>query len=154
MNNGHDFLGEGFHRLDPSSIHRQPPRIKWGPIYQSKTDEEKVRYLEKLAATMNHAAHLIQSERDQLGKLCERKEAQIESMKRSLDSNNTMIQAEITRMNAERQDYNKTIAALNAKIRVLEVGRSYVLGIQDLANEHSDVWHGKESGLSSVETEV
>lgn len=122
VNGEADFLGKGFHRLDDHLIPKRPPKIKWGPIYLSKTDAEKVAYLEKLAAAMNHAAHLIQGERDQLGGLCEKKEEQIASMKTALDQNNAMIQSQITKMNAEKQELLNAIITKNNRIRELEGG--------------------------------
>jgi len=115
-------IAAGFHKLDPELMVDRPPKIKWGLVYQASSDEQKITYLEKLAAAMNHAAHLIQSERDKLSVLCVKKEEQIKSLKKALDQNNDMIQSEITRMNSERQDYNKAAAEANAKIRELEVG--------------------------------
>jgi len=117
-----DFVAAGFHRLDERLVTRRPPKIMWGPEYLMKTDSAKIEYLEKLAAAMNHAAHLIQDERDQLNKLCGLKEEQITSMKASLAQNNEMIHSEITKMNEERQSYNAQIAKLNQRIRELEGG--------------------------------
>lgn len=115
-----DMIAEGFHRLDPALIADRPPKIKWGDKYRNWSPDQKIAYLEKGFAAMNHAAYLVSGERDQLNELCERKEAQIAAMKTALDQNNVMIQDEITKMNAERQQYNQTIAGLNAKIRALD----------------------------------
>lgn len=117
-----DFVGKGFHRLDEKLIALRPPKILWGAQYLEWPDKRKVEYLEKLSATMNHAARLIQDERNQLNEVCAKKEKQIVSMQKALDANNEMIQGEITRMNEERQHYNKAIADLNAKVRALEHG--------------------------------
>ncbi len=125
MSKPDDLIAAGFHRLDKHLVSNHPPKIKWGTLYQAFPDSKKITYLEKLAASMNHAAHLIQGERNQLGELCEKKEAQIQSMKTALDQNNAMIQSEITRTNAERQDYNKAIAGLNATIRELRNGNNH-----------------------------
>jgi seryl-tRNA synthetase len=132
MNNGNgkeeDFLGEGFHQLDDNLISKTPPRIQWGEGYKMKSDADKITYLEKLASTMNHAAYLIQSERNELVELCEMKEKQIESMAATLDANNEMIQQQITKMNAEKQEYFKSIATLKEKIRDYENGNISRLG--------------------------
>lgn len=116
-----DLVAAGFHRLD-KEFSKRPPKIKWGAIYTKAQKQDKIPYLEKLAASMNHAAYLIQGERDQLGALCEKKEAQIQSLKKGLDQNNEMIQGQITKMNEERQLYNAAIAELRAKVRELENG--------------------------------
>ena len=119
-----DLVAKGFHRLDSKLITDKPPKIKWGDIYNNWADVQKVKYLEKLAASMNHAASLIQNERDQLNELMELKEAQIVSMKEALDANNKMIQSEITRTNEEKQNYHKLISELNAQIRELKSGNN------------------------------
>jgi len=116
-----DFVGAGFHRLDENLISIRPPKINWGNLYREKFDDtRKIEYLEKLASTMNHAAALIQDERNQLNGLMEKKEAQLESMAKAIEANNEMLQSEVTRMNAERQGYNREIKRLNNKIRELE----------------------------------
>lgn len=117
-----DFVGQGFHPLDEDIVSLRPPQIRWGEQYLSRSDEGKIEYLEKLASTMNHAAAVIQDERNQLNELCDKKEKQIESMKVAIDQNNEMIQQQVTKMNSERQLYNQAIAELKAKIRSLENG--------------------------------
>ncbi len=117
-----DLIVDGFHRLERRYLSDKPPKIKWGVRYQAWPDREKISYLEKLAATMNHAAFLVQGERDQFGALCEKKEAQIVAMKKALDENNNMIQSEITRQNKEKQELLAVIAKLNARVRELERG--------------------------------
>jgi flagellar capping protein FliD len=114
-----DLTEAGFHKVE--NVQQHPPKINWGPIYKkSTTEKDRLAYAEKLAASMNHAANLIQGERDQLGQLCEKKELQIESMKIALEQNNQMIQEQITKMNAERQLYNQEISRLKAELRNLE----------------------------------
>lgn len=121
MNNEEDFIGDGFHRINDKYIDKRPPRITWGRKYLSWTDSRKVQYLEKFARSMNHAAFLVQGERDQLNKLCELKESQIGSLNKAMADNMNMLQHEVTRMNEQRQNYNTEVARLNKKIRELEV---------------------------------
>ena len=75
--NENDLITAGFEKLDPKLLPKQPPKINWGMLYKQKSDAEKIRYLEKLASAMNHAASLIQDERNELGRLCELTEAQL-----------------------------------------------------------------------------
>ncbi len=117
-----DFLGTGFERLDDDIVVKNPPRIAWGKKYDQKTDADKILYLQKLASAMNHAAFLIQNERNDLLKTLSQKEQQVISMAASLDANNNMIQQQITKMNAEKQKTFKTIASLNRRIREYENG--------------------------------
>lgn len=119
-----DFVGKGFHRLDDKIVHANPPRIRWGKKYLESLPEIKISYLEKLAATMNHAAFLIQNERNQLNDLCVVKEKQLNQMKGALEANNIMIQGQITAHNAEKQAIQEAVAVLKRKIRELEGGNS------------------------------
>ncbi len=120
--NEDDLVAKGFHRLDSNLIENRPPKINWGEKYRAMEPEQKIRYLEKLAATMNHAAHLIQNERNQLGELCDKKEQQLIALSKSVDANNAMLQQEVTRMNAQRQGFHAEVSKLNTRIRGLEGG--------------------------------
>ena len=121
-NGQEDFIAQGFHQLDDRLIHKHAPKIVWGLGYQDKPDEAKVRYLEKLAATMNHAARLISDERDELVKLMVLKEQQLKIMTGQIRANNEMLQSEVMRMNKQKQQYHQNISALNARIKELEHG--------------------------------
>jgi hypothetical protein len=110
-----DFIAQGFHKLDDNLIEKKPPKIQWGQKYQQFTDKEKIKYLENIASTMNHAAHLIQTERDELGKLCELKEEQLINMKSAMSQNMEMLQTEITKINEERQLFNAAYKELKDK---------------------------------------
>lgn len=115
-----DLVAVGFKRLDAKLLEDRAPKIQWGVLYKRKSDKEKIRYLEKLAASMNHAAALIQEERNQLVRLCELKEQQLAVMAKAVEANNAMLQQEIVRMNAEQQGANATIARLNTRVKELE----------------------------------
>lgn len=110
-----DLVAQGFHKLDDKLIVVRPPKIAWGKIYELSSNEEKIEYLEKLASTMNHAASLIQDERNQLNKLCELKEQQIEKLKEAMDANNNMLQSEMAKINEERQKFNQSKAGLKGQ---------------------------------------
>ena len=120
MNNHDDLIVEGFAKLDDKFIEKRPPKIAWGEKYKQWSDAEKIEYLEKLAASMNHAAFLVQGERNELGKLCELKEKQLISMNAAVRQNNAMLQHEVTLMNEQRQGYNAEVSRLNRLIRELK----------------------------------
>jgi len=101
-----DFIAKGFKKLDKDKISLRPPKIKWGKQYGKFTSEKKIEYLEKLAATMNHAAWLIQNERNELLKKIDKKEEQLEKMKESMDMNIQMLHGEMEKINLERQKFN------------------------------------------------
>lgn len=115
-----DLIAAGFERLDPELITGKPPKIQWGMLYKAFNPTEKIEYLEKLAASMNHAAHLIQEERNGLLKICDMKDKQVESMKAAMQQNMDMLQSEVTKMNEDKRQSNKAIADLNKRIRELE----------------------------------
>jgi uncharacterized protein YukE len=133
-----DWVGEGFHKLDPSILTRQPPRIKWGDIYKGErrdpnhkqlgdepyfwNDKDRVEYLEKLCRTMNHAARLVQDERDQWLELCQKQEENMKIMALGVERNNAMLQAEVTKHNESRRAYNALVKELNAEIKRLKSG--------------------------------
>ncbi len=117
-----DLIAQGFHRLDETLIEKRPPKISWGRIYKDMTDQKKIEYLEKLASTMNHAASLIQGERNELNNLCELKENQLGKMKEAMDQNMNMLQTEVTKMNEQRQGFNAEVGRLNKIIKDLENG--------------------------------
>jgi predicted nucleic acid-binding Zn-ribbon protein len=71
---------------------------------------------------MNHAAYLIQGERDELNELCELKEQQIQKLSENMSANNNMIQSEVMKLNEERQAFNKHVADLNKQIKELKNG--------------------------------
>ncbi len=120
--NQDDFVGAGFKRLDDTAIEQHPPKIKWGQLYRDMNTDAKIRYLERLASAMNHAADKIQSERDALIQLCEKKEKQLLSMSHAVEQNNAMLQSEVTRMNGERQEMLREIARLRAIERSVKNG--------------------------------
>jgi predicted nuclease with TOPRIM domain len=121
-NQQEDLVAMGFRKLDDKLIEKRPPKIKWGVIYQGFTDKEKVDYLEKLSASMNHAAYLIQGERNQIGELCKLKDQQVAKLKAAMEQNTKMLQTEITKINEERQSFNREAAKLHKKIRELNNG--------------------------------
>jgi len=101
-----DLIAKGFKKLDSNLISQKPPKIKWGKLYGGFNDKEKIEYLEKLASTMNHAAYLIQEERNGLLKLIDKKEDMVERAKKAMDENNEMVQIELNKVNKERQKAN------------------------------------------------
>jgi hypothetical protein len=119
-NKQEDYIELGLKRLDSNLVSGKPPRIKWGEKYKEWKDSKKISYLEELACSMNHAAYLIQEERNKLNILCELKEKQLISMQVSMKQNMGMLQSEITRMNDLKQGFNDQVAMLNAKVRDLE----------------------------------
>lgn len=116
-----DYVSHGFHRIEKPKLLVNPPKIEWQPSWFERTDESKIAYLTKLANTMNHAAALLQAERDEFARLCELKEGQLQKQKDAVERNNEMLQQEVTHMNEQRQQYHKNIQRLNGRIRALQI---------------------------------
>jgi len=125
-NNGkdvqHSDLIEGFKILDENLLERNAPKIQWGGLWKQRSHEDQIKYLQNLASTMNHAAWLIQEERNQLITICETKDAQLKTLQVSIEQNNDMLQTELVKMNERGHVYKKEIARLNIVIRELESG--------------------------------
>jgi len=115
-----DVMCEGFHKLDDNLIEKRPPKIRWGTGYLKMNDQEKIRYLQNLASTMNQAAFLIQNERNALGELCEKKELQLESLTETARLAQSTMTNHLSRMNEERQHFNQAVSKLKAEIRSLK----------------------------------
>ncbi len=113
---------EGFHRLDDNLIDLKPPKIRFLAGFDKKEEPIKIEYLKKLASAMNHAAKLIQNERNQLVKLMVKKEQQLVKLAANVRANDAMLQSEVTRMNEQKQGFHAEVSRLNARIRELEVG--------------------------------
>lgn len=117
-----DFIAVGFHQLDDRLLTRKPPKITWSKQFREQDVQVQRDYLEKLANTMNHAAALIQDERNALNKLLIKKEQQLKSMSVQVAANNAMLQSEVTKMNEQRQGFHAEVSRLSARIRELENG--------------------------------
>ena len=117
--NGQDFIADGFYIIDEKYVEHKPPKIKWGHTYKAWTKEEKIKYLEEFACSMNQAAFLVQCERDQLNAFLQVKENQLRKMSKAMAQNSEMLQSEVTKMNEQRQGFNATVKKLDAEIKEL-----------------------------------
>lgn len=96
------------------------PTIKWGNDYKKWPIEKRLRYAERLAATMNHAADILQIDRNKLNVLIKEKEASLVQAIKSAQLADSMLQKQLTRDNAAKQVLNKRIVELtqlNKKLR-------------------------------------
>ena len=117
-----DELVDGFHRLHDHLLEARAPKLRLLPGWEKRTDEQKVQYMLKLAATMNHAAKLIQDERDMLVVLMEKKEQQLKRAAAAVRQNNEVLQSEVARMNEQRQQFQQRMTELTQKIEELQNG--------------------------------
>jgi flagellar motility protein MotE (MotC chaperone) len=126
-------LPDGFTKLAPIKGQRKaPPPIRWGEEYQSWGERKKRQYAERVASAMNHAADLLQKERDERNKIIAHKEQQIKAAAKRHADLSDMIQRQITEHNAQTQQLNECIVELQKTIR------AQALELKRLNPDHGD----------------
>ena len=125
-----DGLGEVDIQLLPE-LNKKAPKITWGDAYLAWPVEKRLEFAEKLASTMNHAADMLQKERNALIDIAKKQELLIADHVRKYDAQSEMIQLQMVRANEEKQelyvqldDTMKEKKALMLRIRELERGRN------------------------------
>lgn len=106
------------------NFQRMAPQIRWGDDYRSWPIEKRLRYAENLASSMNHAADLLQKERNALLKTAMHQEAQLKMAVQRYDEQGDLMRRELGRADAEKQDLYRQIVALQA---ASAVGRTAVV---------------------------
>jgi len=82
---------------------KNQPKIAWGEEYQSWPIEKRLHYAERLAASMNNAADVMQKERNELLELCKRQEAQLKDNSVQYHELGDLMNVELAKMDAEKQ---------------------------------------------------
>ena len=124
---------EGFKKLEP--INRPQiiePKIKWGSDYNNWSMRRKIKYLEKLATSMNNAADILQKERNALQKILINKEEIIKELHRKFTEQTQLLNERLTIFNQEKQnlyarieDLDQENGKLKRAIRELKNGNQY-----------------------------
>lgn len=115
-----DVICNGFAKLDDSLMSKRPPKIKWGLEFQAWSLEKQNIYLKKLSASMNHAADLVQTERNALLLKVDTQDAIIVSLQTQAKQAQDSMQNVLIQTNDERQSFNKKVVELQDKLRLLE----------------------------------
>lgn len=113
--NESDFVGDNFERYSKNA-----PRIDIGGEFDKRSDKDKIEYLIKLASSLNHAAQLIQKERNELNDLLFSKEAQLTAAYEKITAGQMMIHKQLVRVNEEKQKLLDENQALYNEIMQLE----------------------------------
>jgi hypothetical protein len=126
---------------DLKSIRRTPematgglvPRIRWGDEYQSWPIEKRLSYAERLASSMNHAADILQQERDKLIAVVQHQEAQLRENVAKYLEQGALLHRELGAAGAREQELATLVVQLQAevkekaaRVRVLEATRGAV----------------------------
>lgn len=94
------------------------PDIRWGAEYQSWPVEQRLSYAEKLASSMNHAADVLQQERNELLVILRRKEEQLKHSSKQYLSQGETMHRELGAQDAEKQVLYLEIVRLKAQIKI------------------------------------
>lgn len=94
------------------------PQIDFGQDFEEFDTERKIRYLKKLSSAMNHAADLIQRERDQLLKDIVVAVESVQNAENAVTIQKDIVVRSITSHNAEKQDLIKRIQELETEGKV------------------------------------
>jgi len=114
-----DGLGElhSIKRISGMATPSKVPQIKWGGEYAKWPPERRLRYAERLASSMNHAADILQQERNKLIEVVERQEAQLKSNVKSYVEQGELMHRELGMANAREQELSKLVVQLQKEVR-------------------------------------
>lgn len=96
---------------------KRAPRIRWGDDYNSWSVEKRLGYAEALAASMNHAADILQQERNTLRDLAEHQEKLLRSWSQKHSEQGDLMTTELGSQNAQQQELYQTIVDLQKTIK-------------------------------------
>jgi len=93
------------------------PNIAWGEEYNSWSVEKRLHRAERVAAAMNHAADVLQKERDALVETCKHQEAQLKNNTQQYTAQGELLHSRLGQENAEKQKLYEKILSLKAAIK-------------------------------------
>ena len=93
------------------------PQIIYGEDFEERTDSEKISYLKGLASTMNHAADLMQKERNVLAAGIERHKLLTENAEKSLTIQKAVMTNQLISGNEQIQQLSLQIQDLQKQLK-------------------------------------
>jgi hypothetical protein len=100
-------------------MHRNAPQIRWGQEYLAWPVEKRLDFAEKLASSMNHAADILQQERNKLLEVVEKQKEQLKMNVESYMSQGRLIHKELGTADAEKQVLYQEIVSLKQQVKEL-----------------------------------
>lgn len=91
--------------------------IKYGEEFEAWPDSRKINYLKKLASSMNHAADLMQQERNEIAEEIKVIKEQMDNAEKNLAIQKGIVLKVITDGNVANQDHINRIQLLERKLR-------------------------------------
>jgi hypothetical protein len=95
----------------------QARMINFGEEFQKWPDSRKMTYLKKLASSMNHAADIMQQERNKLLEEREVIKAQLKNTESNLAIQKDIVLRTITANNSAKEEYIQLIQKLEGQVR-------------------------------------
>jgi hypothetical protein len=94
------------------------PRIKFGEEFEARKDADKISYLKDLASSMNHAADLMQKERNVLAVDLKKKTALLENAEKALLIQKAIVSNHLVSGNLQIQELSNQIQDLQMQLKV------------------------------------
>lgn len=108
-------------------MRRIAPKIRWGDIYRGKEfdldkkrfwdDRDRLKFAERLASSMNHAADVLQTERNKLLEVLAHQEKQLKENAKAYAGQGDLMHAELGNADAEKQKLYRQIVALTKQVK-------------------------------------
>lgn len=109
---------EGYRKLGKVEGRKKvAPKIKWGDDFLAWSDREKVAWLKKFSSSMNHAADLLQKERNKLVETCAVQDEKLKQHAKEYLHRGQMLHKQVIIMNSEKQELNKMIVELQQRVK-------------------------------------
>lgn len=116
MNNEPDFVDEKIFKRHS----KDAKQIEFGAEFEKRSDKDKIKYLKKLASSLNHAVMLIQDERNKLNDLLFLKESLLINCKNDRTKDQLIIQRQLRAENEIKNAQVAEIQGLYAEIKRLK----------------------------------
>ena len=97
------------------------PDIIWGEDFEAFDDKGKIRYLKKLASALNHAADLVQKERNEAYIKVKEMEQLVENAEKRAEIQKQITHNALTNFNAEKQDLIRRIQELEVELKNIDI---------------------------------
>lgn len=88
------------------------PQIQFGEDFEDWDSDKKIRYLKRLASTMNHAADMMQNERNELLAKVKVLKAQLASSEQNLTITKDIMRNALTSNNTSKDEFATRIHEL------------------------------------------
>lgn len=104
-------------RINGIEVESKIPQIRWGRDYRSWPIEKRLRYAERLASAMNHAADVLQTDRNSLLAKNAALEAKVILLEKMVAGQGATMHHELGLQDAEKQALYKQIVQQTSDLK-------------------------------------